>query len=88
MHPEKVMALYEAVEHECRDEIMKYGGSVSHHHGIGKIRKRFVKSTMSPLGIGFQDMVKKYLDPKNIFACNNTIYRRDKEEEEERSRDI
>ena len=50
----KVMEAYEAIECECRDEIIKNGGSISHHHGIGKTRKRFVKQTMSPLGIEMQ----------------------------------
>ena len=39
---EKSVHVYEEVENECRDEVMKQGGSLSHHHGIGKIRKRFM----------------------------------------------
>ena len=57
------MEVYEEVEAECRDEIMKNGGSISHHHGIGKIRKRFVKQTMSPLGLELQHKFKEILDP-------------------------
>jgi hypothetical protein len=30
---------FSAVEHDAREEIMKFGGSLSHHHGVGKIRK-------------------------------------------------
>ena len=49
----KVVPIYEEVENECRDEIMRCGGSISHHHGVGKIRKRFIKKTMTPLGLDF-----------------------------------
>jgi alkyldihydroxyacetonephosphate synthase len=53
MPNEKVMELYEGVEHDCREEIIKNGGSISHHHGVGKLRKRYVKTTMTDLGITF-----------------------------------
>ena len=33
--------VYSAIEAKCRKAIMSNGGSLSHHHGIGKIRKRF-----------------------------------------------
>lgn len=39
---EKVVQIYEDVENEAREEILRSGGSISHHHGIGKIRKRFI----------------------------------------------
>ena len=60
---------------------MKHGGSISHHHGVGKIRKRFMKKTMTPAGLELIQDMKKLIDPKNIFAVNNTIYREEGEEE-------
>ncbi len=54
MPVDKVVETYDEIEAECRDEIMKCGGSITHHHGVGKIRKRFVKQTMTPLGIEMQ----------------------------------
>ena len=54
---EKVVGIYEDVENEVRDELMRCGGSISHHHGVGKIRKRFLKKTLTPRSIDFmQDM--------------------------------
>ena len=35
---------YNLVEDAARDEIMKHGGSISHHHGVGKLRKKFMTS--------------------------------------------
>jgi len=64
-----------------REEIMRNGGSISHHDGVGKIRKRFIKKTMTPTGIEFMHNMKNSIDPKNIFAINNTIYRLEGEEE-------
>jgi alkyldihydroxyacetonephosphate synthase len=80
METEKVVHIYEDVENEAREEILRSGGSISHHHGIGKIRKRFVKTTLPPVAFELMDGIKKTLDPKNIFAINNTIYRSEEEE--------
>ena len=80
---DKVVQVYEDIEHECRDECLKQGGSLSHHHGIGKIRKRFVKRIMSPMAVDFLQDMKQSLDPKNVFAINNTIYRLENEEKED-----
>ena len=48
---DKMVEVYEAIEDDARDEIMKAGGSISHHHGVGKIRKRFMKRTMTEPGL-------------------------------------
>lgn len=77
---DKVVHVYEEIENECRDEVLKQGGSLSHHHGIGKIRKRFMNRVVSPTGIEFMKDIKTSLDPNNIFAINNTIYRDEEEE--------
>jgi alkyldihydroxyacetonephosphate synthase len=34
-----IIEKYEIVEDAARDEVMNAGGCISHHHGIGKIRK-------------------------------------------------
>jgi alkyldihydroxyacetonephosphate synthase len=39
--------LYDIIEYEARKEILKNGGSISHHHGIGKIRKMFMDEVTS-----------------------------------------
>lgn len=77
------MAIFGGVEDECRDEIMKQGGSISHHHGVGKIRKRYLSRTLPPMAIELMRKIKKAMDPKNIFGINNTVYREDDEEKED-----
>merc|ERR1712166_1585741 len=81
---EKVVDIYEDVEHRSREACFLYGGSISHHHGVGKLRKRFMAKSVSPINTTFLDGIKASIDPKNIFAANNTIYR----DEEEKNNDI
>jgi alkyldihydroxyacetonephosphate synthase len=74
--------LYERVEDSARDEVMKNGGSISHHHGVGKIRKRFMESTLPPMAIEWQKDIKNAVDPNNVFAINNTVIRSDAERQQ------
>jgi len=75
----KVVHYYEIVEDAARDEVMKSGGAISHHHGVGKIRKGFIDRTLPRMAIDWQKGIKDAIDPKNIFAINNTVYRSDEE---------
>jgi alkyldihydroxyacetonephosphate synthase len=79
---EKVLLNYEKVEDAARDEVMLCGGCISHHHGVGKIRKGFMDRTLPPMAIKLQQDIKNALDPNNVFGINNTVYR----SEEERQR--
>ena len=36
---EDPVKVYEHIEEEARKAMLKSGGSLSHHHGIGKLRK-------------------------------------------------
>lgn len=38
----KVVDIYEDIENVSRAAVFKNGGSISHHHGVGKLRKRFL----------------------------------------------
>jgi len=67
------LKIYDYIEYEARDEIIKSGGSISHHHGIGKIRKMFVQQTINDVGQEMIRELKKSMDPKNIFAIGNTV---------------
>ena len=76
-----VCDIYEAIEHETREIVMKHGGSVSHHHGVGKLRKRFMEKSFTNMDMysNIYTGIKKTLDPENIFGANNTIYRSSEE---------
>jgi alkyldihydroxyacetonephosphate synthase len=72
--------LYNEIEAAARDEIIANGGSLSHHHGIGKIRRRWMPQLVGEQGVGMIQAVKQYIDPQNIFASNNIIPSRNHDE--------
>uniref|UniRef100_A0AAQ5ZEE6 Alkylglycerone-phosphate synthase n=1 Tax=Amphiprion ocellaris TaxID=80972 RepID=A0AAQ5ZEE6_AMPOC len=65
--------VYEQVEHAAREEILANGGSLSHHHGVGKLRKEWMRDTISKVGMGMLKSVKDYVDPNNIFGNRNLL---------------
>jgi len=64
---------YSDIEDAAREEIMKQGGSISHHHGVGKLRKKFMEASIGSTGIEIIKGLKKVIDPNNIFANGNLI---------------
>ena len=69
-NPEKV---FSDIEHKIRQCFIKNGGSISHHHGVGKLRKDFMSETISIGSIDLIQNIKKSQDPNNIFGINNNI---------------
>lgn len=63
--------VYAELEHAARDEILRSGGSLSHHHGIGKIRHRYLPRVFSPASMEWAAEVKRAIDPSNIFGIAN-----------------
>ena len=63
------VADYHEIEAEARKEIIAAGGSISHHHGVGKLRLPFVKDIMSPAMVSWRESMKEALDPQGIFAA-------------------
>jgi len=53
---------------------MENGGSISHHHGVGKLRKDFMADTLSQSSIDLIKNIKKVQDPKNIFGIGNNVF--------------
>ena len=50
------------------------GGSISHHHGIGKLRRRFVDKVASPDSLDAVRALKQGVDPQNVFGVRNNIF--------------
>ena len=75
MDKSNIVHLYEIVEDGARDEVLLAGGSLSHHHGVGKIRKGFIDRTLPRVEIDWQKGIKDAIDPQNVFGINNTVYR-------------
>jgi alkyldihydroxyacetonephosphate synthase len=70
-NPDRVFA---AIEHEMRETIMAHGGSISHHHGVGKLRRDFVAQTLTPTAIEVLREMKSASDPTNVFGIANNIF--------------
>ncbi len=69
-NPDRVFA---AIEHEMRETIMAHGGSISHHHGIGKLRRDFMGQVISPAAAEMIREVKAAADPTNVFGIANNV---------------
>lgn len=63
--------VYLELENIAREEILRCGGSLSHHHGIGKIREQFLPEIMSETALKWKKEIKKSLDPTNVFGAGN-----------------
>ncbi|XP_030373520.1 alkyldihydroxyacetonephosphate synthase [Scaptodrosophila lebanonensis] len=71
--------VFEAIEHSARDEILACGGSLSHHHGVGKIRSQWYRNAVTDTGSSLYRAAKRHLDPQNIFALGNLLPSKEKE---------
>jgi alkyldihydroxyacetonephosphate synthase len=63
--------VYLELENIARAEILRSGGSLSHHHGVGKIRQAFLPEVLSETALKLKREVKSSFDPQNIFGAGN-----------------
>jgi len=59
------------MENQARSVILEQGGSISHHHGIGKLRAHFVPQVIDDSHFKLLQGMKSTLDPNNVFASGN-----------------
>jgi alkyldihydroxyacetonephosphate synthase len=73
---------YHEIESIARREVIAAGGSISHHHGVGKLRLPFVNDIMSPAMQTWRDQMKAALDPQGVFAAQLPLESRDASHDE------
>jgi alkyldihydroxyacetonephosphate synthase len=73
---------YHEIESIARREVIAAGGSISHHHGVGKLRLPFVNDIMSPAMQTWRDQMKAALDPQGVFAAQLPLESHDTSHEE------
>lgn len=73
--------VYEEIESRARDECLANGGSISHHHGVGKLRSQWYPQSVSAVGVDLYKATKRELDPRNIFAIGNLLEEEREQEE-------
>ncbi|MEA1881784.1 MAG: FAD-binding oxidoreductase [Candidatus Marinimicrobia bacterium] len=66
--------LFGKIEHAIRRAIMDHGGSISHHHGVGKLRKDFMGDTLSDSSVELIRDMKESHDAGNMFGIRNGIF--------------
>ena len=70
-HPHDV---YHEVERALRQVILDNGGSLSHHHGVGKLRQGFLPQIQSENSLAVLRQTKKAMDPNNVFGVGNGAF--------------
>lgn len=63
---------FDEIEGLARKVILEHGGSLSHHHGVGKHRAGFLKEVGGD-GVGaLARVIKDGLDPDDVFGAKNS----------------
>ena len=62
------------VEHGIREAILAAGGSISHHHGVGKLRQHYLDRVMTPTSRAMLKELKNSADPGNVFGIGNGVF--------------
>jgi alkyldihydroxyacetonephosphate synthase len=70
-NPQEILHELEAA---CRVAVLANGGSISHHHGVGKLRKPYINDTLTPCAVKALQAIKTAIDPNNIFAIGNNVF--------------
>jgi alkyldihydroxyacetonephosphate synthase len=68
---EQPSEVFAELERAARDEILRSGGSLSHHHGVGKLRQEFLPRVFSPAALAWRRQLAESLDPDQLFGSGN-----------------
>ncbi len=71
---EDAVGVFQKIERALRQEILNQGGSLSHHHGVGKLRRGFLPQIQSENSIAVLRQMKRAMDPNNVFAIGNGAF--------------
>ena len=64
--PEEIETTYVALWDAGQRAVLEHGGNLSHHHGVGLNRARFIRQALGP-AFGVLVAVKAALDPQGIL---------------------
>lgn len=67
------LEVFEELTDIVRKAINISGGSLSHHHGIGKKSSKYYADAVSDVGVQIFKAIKAKLDPNNVFDAGNLI---------------
>ena len=66
--------VFHSIEQSLRKAILDNGGSLSHHHGVGKIRQAFLPQVQTESSVDALRQAKNAVDPGNVFGARNGIF--------------
>jgi alkyldihydroxyacetonephosphate synthase len=52
---------------------VRNGGTVSHHHGIGKVRSAWLTEELGETGVDVLRKIKAALDPESVLNPNTLL---------------
>jgi alkyldihydroxyacetonephosphate synthase len=65
--PEDMADRYRACWHHAMQETVAVGASISHHHGIGRVRREWLGHELGETGLELLRAVKRTLDPDGLL---------------------
>jgi len=65
-----------AADQRLRHAIVRSGGAISNHHGIGKFRSKLLHERMSQPNVEIVEAMKQKLDADNVFGIANGVFDR------------
>ncbi len=70
---EQGIDVYHKMEKSMRETMTKFGGSVSHHHGVGQVKADELIAVTDEQQIELHKRIKGIFDDKQIFSNNNYL---------------
>lgn len=70
---EQGIEIYHKLEKEMRETMNQYGGSISHHHGIGQIKSDELHEATPEAQMQLQQAIKNLFDKECNFSSNNYL---------------
>lgn len=71
LSPAKALEGFHRLEEVARQAVLKEGGCLSHHHGVGKHRAPLLGGTQAPATSETLRGLKLAMDPTNVLAARN-----------------
>lgn len=64
---EDMESTYRACWKAAMEAVVSEGGSIAHHHGIGRVRRPYLAAELGPTGLAVLRAVKRALDPDELM---------------------
>jgi alkyldihydroxyacetonephosphate synthase len=67
LDPTEELAQWQAIKRDVTDAIVSAGGTLSHHHGVGRDHAPWLAAEKGPLGMRLLAAMKQSLDPSGVM---------------------